>query len=148
MSWLLVWLPVCCLIVRTAEAVQQTLTAESNITFLAFIISRPAVHTVHRAFPSVRIVTAAVDAALEEVRFPLNRGSTTGQVAGDGDFTARLVATAEGVATAEDVIDFDDCREKMLEFGRRPDAGKPPREKVAWVIKPGMGQIGWVGEYF
>lgn len=91
----------------------------------------------HRAFPSVRIVTAAIDSALEEVRFPLHRGSTTGEAAGEGDLSARIVADAE------EVIDFEDRDdETVLSFGRRPDAGKPPKEKVAWVIQPGMGQIG------
>lgn len=84
----------------------------------------------------MRIVTAAIDPTLEEVRFPLHRGSTAGEAAGEGDFTARLVAGAE------EVLDFDDIDDGVLEFGRRPDVGATPKEKVAWVIKPGMGQIG------
>lgn len=89
--------------------------------------------TVHRAFPSVRIVTAAIDSALEEVRFPLHKGSTTGEAAGEGDFTARLVEE-------EEVIDLEQGDREKLAFGRRGDT--KVRDKVAWVIKPGMGQIG------
>lgn len=103
-------------------------------------------HTVHRAFPGVRIVTAAVDAELTEVRLPMTTGSGLGQVAVDGDL-------ARVVALHDEVIDFGDGVDTPthdavgggigagLRFTRAQgrDAGK---EKLAWVVSPGMGHIG------
>ncbi|BEJ08138.1 hypothetical protein CcaverHIS641_0502230 [Cutaneotrichosporon cavernicola] len=118
---------------------------ESNITFLTFLVSRYAVHSVHRAFPSVRIVTAAVDDELDEVRLPIMPGHTLGEVSADGDFGARVVAMHD------DVIDFDsdggfdtptgDALGNGLGAGLRFSRGER-KEKLAWVVRPGMGHIG------
>lgn len=106
-------------------------------------------HTVHRAFPSVRIVTAAIDDALDEVRLPIVPGHTLGEVAAEGDFGARVVAMHD------EVIDFGDGGLDTptgdaighgigsgLRFSRSAGLGEEKKEKIAWVVKPGMGHIG------
>lgn len=103
-------------------------------------------HSVHRAFPSVRIVTAAIDDDLDEVRLPLARGMTLGEVAADGDFSARVVAMHE------EVIDFETESDGEGEEGARVGATglefsrtetrREVKEKLAWVVSPGMGHIG------
>lgn len=104
-------------------------------------------HTVHRAFPSVRIVTAAVDDQLDEVRLPVVAGNTLGEVSAEGDFSARLVAMHD------DAIDFEgddgvdtptgDALGNGLGTGLRFSRGEK-MEKIAWVVNPGMGHVGWV----
>lgn len=107
-----------------AERSKTRLTPERNITFLAFLISRPAVHTVRRAFPLVRIVTAALDPELVEVHFPLLAG-VSGEAAGDAEYASRVVARAEAASDVDEGYD-----------------GEVVGEKVAWVVRPGMGHIG------
>ncbi|GMK55938.1 hypothetical protein CspeluHIS016_0209940 [Cutaneotrichosporon spelunceum] len=114
---------------------------ESSITFLTFLVSRYAVHSVHRAFPSVRIATAAVDDHLDEVRLPIAPGHTLGEVSADGDFGARVVAMQD------DVIDFGSDGELETPTGDRLGISLrfsriERKEKIAWVVKPGMGHIG------
>ncbi|KLT40937.1 uridine kinase [Cutaneotrichosporon oleaginosum] len=116
---------------------------QSNITFLTFLVSRYAVHSVHRAFPSVRIVTAAIDDELDEVRLPVVAGHTLGEVSAEGDFSARVVAMHE------DAIDFEggvetptgDALGNGVGVGLRFSRGEK-KEKIAWVVKPGMGHVG------
>ena len=63
---------------------------ESNIIFLAFLISRRGFVSVHRAFPSVQVVTAAIDSDLHEMHFPVGN-VVLGEAAGEGDYSATLV---------------------------------------------------------
>ncbi len=121
------------------------LTPESNITFLTFLVSQYAVHNVHRAFPSVRIVTAAIDDELDEVRLPVVAGHTLGEVSADGDFGARVVAMHDDVIDFEDEGGVDtptgDALGNGVGVGLRFSRGVK-KEKIAWVVKPGMGHIG------
>ena len=80
-------------------------------------------HTLRRAFPGVRVVTAAMDPDLTEVRLPLLAG-VSGDAAGDAEYGSRTVARAE---VSSDVSD------EGIDVGG---------EKVAWVVQPGMGHIG------
>lgn len=78
-------------------------------------------------------MTAALDKGLTEVRLPLGPGATIGgESAGDADFAARLVARADDMAEVD-----DDGR--STEESAKADIVK---EKLAWVVSPGMGHIG------
>lgn len=120
---------------RTTRHRPLTPLAENQITFLAFLVSRPAVHTLRRAFPQVRIVTAALDSELKEVHLPLLAG-VSGEAVGDADYGSRLVARAD---SAEDV-DPAGASARMRRSGSGD--GGVPKEKIAWVVRPGMGHIG------
>ncbi|KAL7422385.1 Uridine kinase [Cryptotrichosporon argae] len=138
---------------------------EQNIIFLTYLVAARAVHTVRRAFPAVRIVTAAVDRGLEEMRFPLRAGPTNpeaeAEADGEADFGVRIVAV-DAQAPPQDTqaeAEADDQRATLerpeaetgefkvhvseldaLRFGRTQSA--PATEKRAWVVSPGMGHIG------
>lgn len=107
-----------------ASPPRTALTAETNITFLAFLLARRAVHTLRRAFPGVRIVTAALDGGLAEVRFPLMAG-VSGLAPGDAEYGSRLVARHDDARDVDEGVELD--KEQV---------------KVAWVVQPGMGHIG------
>lgn len=106
------------------------LTPESNITILAFLVSRHAVATMHRTFPSVRVVTAALDTGLSELKISFQSLATPGEGLSEGDFAARLVRS-------EHIEDISGPRRS----GERRREGQEV-EKVAWVVTPGMGHIG------
>ncbi|ORX38266.1 uridine kinase family-domain-containing protein [Kockovaella imperatae] len=63
---------------------------ESNIIFLAFLISRRGLTTIRRAFPSVQVVTAAIDPDLYEMHLPLGN-AVLGEAAGEGDYSITVV---------------------------------------------------------
>lgn len=122
---------------------------ESNIIFLTFLIARRGHLSVHRAFPSIRIVTAAIDPGLEEMHFPMN-GLLLGEAAGEGDFGASLIGDER-----PDEIDHDreeqeeevgdkEAEMRRLKFSRTKRESVSVTEKRAWVVSPGMGHIGWV----
>jgi uridine kinase len=139
---------------------------QSNIIFLTFLISRRGRFAVHHAFPSVRIVTAAIDDGLEEMHLPLT-SVVMGEAAGEADLAVRYVEESEngpttiadqaytedwrsgldGLGTdgqeAGDGFKMPERRTEELKFSRRKrnDSG---REKRAWVVLPGMGHIGLV----
>jgi uridine kinase len=118
---------------------------ESNIIFLTFLIARRGHLSVHRAFPSIRIVTAAIDPGLEEMHFPMN-GLLLGEAAGEGDFGASLIGDER-----PDEIDREEHEEEVgdkeaemrrLKFSRTKRESVSVTEKRAWVVSPGMGHIG------
>jgi uridine kinase len=118
---------------------------ESNIIFLTFLIARRGHLSVHRAFPSIRIVTAAIDPGLEEMHFPMN-GLLLGEAAGEGDFGASLIGDER-----PDEIDREEQEEEVgdkeaemrrLKFSRTKRESVSVTEKRAWVVSPGMGHIG------
>jgi uridine kinase len=84
---------------RTACA--PTNIAESHIIFLTFLISRRGLCSVRRAFPSVRIVTAAIDPGLHEMHLPLT-SLVMGEAAGEADFAVRLVDDTQDAEEAQD----------------------------------------------
>lgn len=117
---------------------------ERHITFLTFLVSRQAVHTVRRAFPHVRIVTAAIDSRLDEVHLP---GSTGKLDAADPEFAARLIAqsdvyddASEAAATPTEWRSSNDAIPAAGERGQDLAAGV--NDRLAWVVLPGMGHIG------
>jgi uridine kinase len=119
---------------------------ESNIIFLTFLIARRGHLSVHRAFPSVRIVTAAIDPGLQEMHFPLN-GLLLGEAAGEGDFGVRLIGDERPGAIDDDGDEEggeDEKEEEMrrLRFSRTKRESVSVTEKRAWVVSPGMGHIG------
>lgn len=140
---------------------------ESNIIFLTFLIARNGQHSVHRAFPSVRIVTASIDSGLHEMRLPLTN-PVMGEAQGEADFAVRLVDSASGTSALRVAPDVDgssaaDVVDDQLAGGKAMVEGfkmhQPPTdtlrfsrrgrretvsvtEKRAWVVSPGMGHIG------
>jgi len=116
---------------------------ESNIIFLTFLIARRGHLSVHRAFPQVRIVTAAVDPGLEEMHFPMN-GLLLGEAAGEGDFGAQFIDERPGDIDekAEDVVGEKEAEMRRLKFSRTKRESVSVTEKRAWVVSPGMGHIG------
>ncbi|TXT09214.1 hypothetical protein VHUM_02688 [Vanrija humicola] len=116
---------------------------ERHITFLTFLVSRQAVHTVRRAFPHVRIVTAAIDSRLDEVHLP---GSSGKLDAADPEFAARLIAqsdvyddASEAAATPTEWRN-NDAGSAAAE--REKDLAAGVNDRLAWVVLPGMGHIG------
>lgn len=76
-----------------------------RIVVLAFLVSRQGLRSVRRAYPGVRIVTAAIDGELREMRLPLRgRGAVGG---GEGDYAVRLVQ-AEQTRDVDGAGDGDD----------------------------------------
>lgn len=121
---------------------------ESNIIFLTFLIARRGHLSVHRAFPSIRIVTAAIDPGLHEMHFPLH-GLLLGEAAGEGDFGVRLIGDERpgGIGDDGDDEDEGEVNEKeeemrRLKFSRTKRESVSVTEKRAWVVSPGMGHIG------
>jgi uridine kinase len=84
---------------RAASALANS--AESHIIFLTFLISRRGLCSVRRAFPSVRIVTAAIDPGLHEMHLPLT-SLVMGEAAGEADFAVRLVDDTQDAEEAQD----------------------------------------------
>jgi uridine kinase len=118
---------------------------ESNIIFLTFLIARRGHLSVHRAFPSIRIVTAAIDPGLEEMHFPLNGGLIMGEAAGEGDFGVQLIGDERPDAIdqkGDDVVDEKEEEMRRLKFSRAKRESVSVTEKRAWVVSPGMGHIG------
>ena len=68
----------------------QLTCSETNIILLTFLIARQGLCTARRAFPGVKIVTAAIDPRLNEMHLPLT-SLVMGEAAGEGDFGVRLV---------------------------------------------------------
>ncbi len=101
-----------------------------------------------RAFPGVRVVTAAIDPHLEERAFPMEEHTVVGSSAGDADFAVRL----DPLSFAQREQDNDgegsgaavNAQLGKLRFSRPSAVNTPtePRQKRAWVIEPGMGHIG------
>jgi uridine kinase len=119
---------------------------ESNIIFLTFLIARRGHISVHRAFPSIRIVTAAIDPGLEEMHFPLN-GLLLGEAAGEGDFGAQFIDERPGEIERDDkqegdAVDEKEAEVRRLKFSRTKRESVSVSEKRAWVVSPGMGHIG------
>ena len=133
---------------------------ESNIIFLAYLISRHGLTSVRRAFPGVQVVTAAVDTELHEMHLPLNN-LIMGEAAGEADFAVQIVddslppgpgdlpqhdAPAEDGTEADRVLNgeepLDDfklpvTRAEGLKFSRRKREDGHAAEKRAWVVSPG-----------
>lgn len=141
---------------------------ESSIIFLAFLISQQGHHSVHRAFPAVKIVTAAIDTGLQEMHLPLGSlslGEGEGQGwAGDGDFAVRLVGDPSDLTEEEEeeekeggregyevkreeemLVGFKMPRRKVdsLKFSRGRKGDRELKEKRAWVISPGESGLSW-----
>jgi len=118
---------------------------EANIIFLTFLIARRGHLSVHRAYPSVRIVTAAIDPGLEEMHFPLN-GLLLGEAAGEGDFGAQFIDERPGnigrQGGDEEEVDEKEAEFRRLRFSRTKRESVSVTEKRAWVVSPGMGHIG------
>ncbi|WVN86166.1 uridine kinase [Cryptococcus depauperatus CBS 7841] len=127
---------------------------QEHIVFLTYLISRPASHSVLRAFPRIHIVTAAIDPGLDELRFAYHFDNLVGEAAGEGDFAVRYV---NGVRTSEEGIgDELETDQELIEDQSRIPVNKAAKEltllkkqgeelvgeKSAWVISPGMGHVG------
>lgn len=142
---------------------------EQNIIFLAFLISRHGQLSVRRAFPGVKIVTAAVDTELYEMHLPMT-GLIMGEAAGEADFAVRLVdapqhgdedgvqgydINAESSRAPEEsfVAEKDQEQEgtgdgfripitpaEKLKFSRKKKEEGAMSEKRAWVVSPGTCQ--------
>ena len=131
---------------------------ESHIIFLAYLIARRGLLSVHRAFPEVKIVTAAIDTGLDEMHFPLST-LVMGEAVGEEDIATRLVGENEDAD--EDDEDDDEMvktQEEMssegfripvkkgtedLKFSRKKRTESTVREKRAWVVSPGMDQVSY-----
>lgn len=145
---------------------------QTNIIFLTFLISRRGLYAVHHAFPSVRIVTAAIDDGLIEMHLPIT-SVVMGEAAGDADFAVKVVNDFQDVGDQGDEnegseegtrVDQEDWRagvdglktdgkadvegfkmpEKRTEELKfsRKKKGDEGQEKRAWVISPGIGHVG------
>ncbi|WWD02096.1 uridine kinase [Kwoniella europaea PYCC6329] len=137
-----------------------------NIIFLTYIITEPAIHSVHRAFPEVKIVTASIDPELSEMHIPYNSDSLSlgeGPIsAGEADFATRTIPSTPSIGEEEakekqkpdprDALKTEaelssnkfkvQVKEtEKLKFSRVHKRGESG-EKRAWVISPGMGHIG------
>lgn len=134
--------------------------AETNIIFLTFLIARQGLRTARRAFPGVKIVTAAIDHTLTEMHLPLT-SLVMGEAAGEGDFGVKLVnGSSSRVEDGEDQRNDDasarlDLEENALEgfkvkvatvgkrsteelkFSRRHRESVTSGEKRVWVVSPG-----------
>ena len=127
-------------------------SAETNIIFLAYLIARRGSQSVHRAFPKVKIVTAAIDTGLEEMRVPMISPSM-GEAVAEADFATRAVSDNED---ADGDLREDELRDNIqnapvqegyrlpvkkgteeLMFSRKTRADAGVREKRAWAISPG-----------
>nr|XP_019044985.1 uridine kinase [Kwoniella bestiolae CBS 10118]OCF23915.1 uridine kinase [Kwoniella bestiolae CBS 10118] len=130
-----------------------------NIIFLTYIITQPAIHSVHRAFPEVQIVTASIDPELSEMHIPYNANSLSlgeGAVGvGEADFATRTVSPVDDLHLHE-VGEKPDPRDALktekelssnkfkvpvketerLKFSREHKS-QSIGEKRAWVISPG-----------
>ena len=121
---------------------------ERNIILLTFLVARQGLRTVQRAFPCVRIVTAAIDAKLTERTFPVWAHALVGTAGGDADFASRIAPLAAAESqdlTTEDVGSKGlESRLEALRFSRTSHESTPaePEQRKAWVIEPGMGHIG------
>ena len=93
---------------------------ESHIIFLAFLISRHGLSSVRRAFPSVQIVTAAIDTDLFEMHLPLT-SLIMGEAAGEADFAVRWVDDSEDV-------DEYDCTSQDPSQDATHNSGKNPSQ--------------------
>lgn len=130
---------------------------EDHITFLAYLVSARAPSSVHRAFPHVRIVTAAIDQGLTEMHLPLT-SRPMGEAAGEADFGVRYVQDGHGdieetggdmrgEVKSEEELRADGGREgykvpvrkatEELKFSRRHRRESIVTEKRAWVVSPG-----------
>jgi uridine kinase len=109
---------------------------EANIIFLTFLIARRGHLSVHRAFPSIRIVTAAIDPGLEEMHFPLN-GLLLGEAAGEGDFGAQFIDERPGNI------------EREGENEEEVDEKEADQEGECWCYgEEGLGGFAWNGTYW
>ena len=102
----------------------------------------------HRAFPHVQIVTAAIDSGLQEMHFPLT-SLVMGEAAGEADLAVRMVDDGEGedeseVMKSEGEMSREGFKVPVekgtegLKFSRRPGGlSETITEKRAWVVSPG-----------
>ncbi|WRT68654.1 uridine kinase [Kwoniella shivajii] len=141
----------------------------TNIIFLTYLITQPAIHSVHRAFPEVKIVTASIDPELSEMHLSYDTNSLVlGETSGEADFAVR---TIEESSTQERLDNLDLNQEGQEEIPDNRDGLKTEKElsadkfkvrvnetdrlkfsrehkrnqsgeKRVWVISPGMGHIG------
>ncbi|WWC90457.1 uridine kinase [Kwoniella dendrophila CBS 6074] len=135
----------------------------TNIIFLTYLITESAIHSVHRAFPEVQIVTAAIDPELSEMRIPYDPSSLQlGESLGEADFATKTISHPNMNQSANDVGEKPDPRDGLkteqelssnqfkievkdtdqLKFSRQHRRDHSGGEKRAWVISPGMGHIG------
>lgn len=125
---------------------------ESNIIFLSFLVARNGISTVRRAFPQVRLITAAIDSGLEERTFPFPRGAaqTLGEGSGDGDFGVRIVGLGLETETEskENASGYHLPRgeHEDIKFSRRRHSSSEGIEKRAWIVTPGTYRTGLLGE--
>lgn len=137
---------------------------QDHIIFLAFLISRHGQLSVQRAFPGVKIVTAAIDTELHEMHLPMT-GLILGEAAGEADFAVRLVDMPEDVegydvnGESDEAADENSVQEKnaeqesggdgfkipvtpaeKLKFSRRKKEERVASEKRAWVVSPGESE--------
>lgn len=118
---------------------------EHNIILLTFLVAHQGLNTVRRAFPGVRVVTAAIDPILTERAFPMDEHTVVGSAAGDGDFATRITPLPPIFAQdGGESIQALEARLDRLRFSRPSQVSTPAegRQKRAWVIEPGMGHIG------
>jgi uridine kinase len=102
---------------------------ESHIIFLAYLVSRRGILTIHRAFPAIQIVTAAIDTGLHEMHFPLN-SLVMGEAAGEADFAVRLVDDTEDVEDQEEVDGGRVMNENLKAEGGGLKAVKTEKELI------------------
>ncbi|EIW68410.1 hypothetical protein TREMEDRAFT_32135 [Tremella mesenterica DSM 1558] len=127
---------------------------QPNIILLTFLVARQGLHSLHRVFPQVRIVTAAVDQDLHEAQVPLH-SPVMGEAIGEADLAVHLVnEVSSSERTSEyDLDEMDDNvlkleqtefriqRSKIMEdlkFSRKHKNERiSPTLKRAWVVSPG-----------
>jgi uridine kinase len=132
-----------CLLTETHEITWPT---EQNIILLTFLVARQGLLTIRRAFPGVRVVTAAVDPVLTERAFPMDEHTVVGTAAGDADFAARIAPFTETMQGGDGNIHALEARIEQLRFSRSSQAPTPreSRQKRAWVIEPGAWECYFV----
>ncbi len=87
---------------------------ESNIIFLAYLVAHRGLLSLHRAFPSIKVVTAAIDNGLDEMHFPLFTLSM-GEAVGEADFATRLVDDSEDIDDRDDDRDGTEQMRRVLD---------------------------------
>ncbi len=115
-------------------------STEHNIILLTFLVAHQGLNTVRRAFPGVRVVTAAIDPILTERAFPMDEHTVVGSAAGDGDFATRITPLPPIFAQdGGESIQALEARLDRLRFSRPSQVSTPAegRQKRAWVIEPG-----------
>ena len=97
-----------------AHCVCLNTSSETHIIFLAFLLSRRGLASVHRAFPSVQVVTAAIDPDLHEMHFPTSASLSQVSAGDEADLSIRLI---------DDIKDME-----LDDYGRLQEGPESPEK--------------------